>query len=255
MRTQAHFHGEIIEASTTRFVAQCPRERLHDPPALGTFVKVLPPRARSEQAGLTTPPAAAAASQRDVDLFDPFADPPSPSASASARLPDTTPDDTLFALVCSASTGGADMGRRAGAYGLEEDALQAEQPQIFDLLATEFVALPFGYVRAGRIRPGLPPRPPRLHAFVDACDCAEVRALSETPDFVRQMLRASGDVHPDELISACLAHVYMCRDNDFPFLVRAGKTACHAPARRPRTPGCPPPQTRTLKPNPGWLRR
>ena len=120
-------------------------------------------------------------------------------------------------------TGGADMGRRAGAYGLEEAALQAEQPQIFDLLATEFVALPFGYVRAGRIRPGLPPRPPRLHAFVDACDCAEVRALSDTPDFVRQMLRASGDVHPDELIAACLAHVYACRDNDFAFLVRAGK--------------------------------
>lgn len=222
MRTAAHFHGEIIEASTTRFVAQCPRERLHDPPALGTFVKVLPPGARAAQAGLTPLPAAVLP-PREPDNFDPFADPLPPSSPGIMPLLATTPDDTLFALVCSASTGGADMGRRASAYGLEEAALQAEQPQIFDLLATEFVALPFGYVRAGRVRAGLPPRPPRLHAFVDACDCAEVRALSDTPDFARQMLRASGDVHPDELIAACLAHVYTCRDNDFPFLVRAGK--------------------------------
>ncbi len=223
MRTTAHFHGEIIEASTTRFVAQCPRERLHNPPALGTFVKVLPPGARAAQADRTPLPAAVLPPQRDPDSFDPFADPLPPISPGLTLLPDATPDDTLFALVCSAMTGGADMGRRAGAYGLEEAALQAEQPQIFDLLATEFMALPFGYVRAGRIRPGLPPRPPRLHAFVDACDCAEVRALSDTPDFVRQMLRASGDVHPDELIAACLAHVYACRDNDFAFLVRAGK--------------------------------
>ena len=153
---------------------------------------------------------------------DPFADPP-PVSSSGGRVSGDVPDDTLYALVCAASTGSADLGRRASAYGLEEAELQAEQPQIYDLLATEFVALPFGYARGGRVRPGLPPRPPRLHAFVDACDCDEVRALSDAPDFVRQMLRASGDVHPDELIAACLAHVYACRNKDFAFLVRAGK--------------------------------
>ena len=231
MRTAAHLHhriyGEIIEASTTRFVAQCPRDRLHDPPALGTFVKVLPPGARQLRPGsgssLATAPAAFLPDDADAEGFDPFADPSPAAAAPASRLSDTAPDDTLFALVCSASTAGADMGRRAGAYGLEEDALRAEQPQIFDLLATEFVALPFGYVGSGRIRPGLPPRPPRLHAFVDACDSAEVVALSETPDFVRQMLRATGDVHPDALLTACLTHLYACRDNDFAFLVRAGK--------------------------------
>lgn len=221
--------GEIIEASTTRFVAQCPRERLHQPPILGTFVKALPPGARAASlvSSATTSSSAAlrpfpARLQEDED---PFADPPSASIAGAngARADAMVPDDTLYALVCAASTGGADLGRRASAYGLEEAALAAEQPQIFDLLATEFVALPFGYVRNGRIRLGLPPQPPRLHAFVDGCDSAEVRALSDTPDFVRQMLAVSADVPPDELIAACLSHVYECRDRDFNFLVRAGK--------------------------------
>ena len=215
----ASYCGEIIEAGTARFVAQCPRARLHDPPALGTFVKVLPPNSRPNRANI-----AAAQMQPAFDsVDDPFADPPAPGVHAPSLLSEGVPDDTLFALVCAASTGGADLGRRPSAYGLEEDTLAREQPQIFDLLSTEFVALPFGYVQHGRIRPGLPPRPPRLHAFVDVCDCAEARALSEAPDFVRQMLHASGDVHPDELIAACLTHVYECRDRDFPFLVRAGK--------------------------------
>ena len=58
---------------------------------------------------------------------------------------------------------------------------------------------------------------------MDACDCGEAIALADTPDFLRQMLRVTGDVHPDELITACLTHVYACRANDFAFLVRAGK--------------------------------
>ena len=222
--------GEIIEASTTRFVAQCPRGKLHQPPALGTFVKVLPVGARlptTENRLADTPGdfssnlSSSLSSPRLLDDEDPFADPP-PVTAVSMRLP-AIPEETLYALVCAASTGSADVGRRASAYGLEEEALQAEQPQIYDLLATEFVALPFGYIHKGRVRPGLPHRPPRLHAFVDSCDCTEVRALSEAPDFVRQMLHATGDVHPDELIAACLTAVYVCRDEDFAFLVRAGK--------------------------------
>ncbi len=221
--------GEIIEASTTRFVAQCPRTRLHQPPALGTFVKVMPPGTRvpaalAHAAPVTTAPgsnglpSSSSAALREDE--DPFADPP---ATPIASLDAGVPEQTLYALVCASSTGSADLGRRASAYGLEEDALQREQPQIFDLLATEFIAIPFGYVRNGRVRPGLPPFPPRLHAFVEACDCLETRALSETPDFVRQMLSASSEVHPDELLAACLFHIYECRDHEFAFLVRAGK--------------------------------
>jgi hypothetical protein len=203
--------GEIIESGTTRFVAQCPPERLHEPPAFGAFVKVLPPGAFAPES---------AAPFVDPLAEDPFADPP---RVMPATLPHNTPEDTLYALVYSAMTGSAEPGRRPAAYGLAEEELRAEQPQIFDLLATHFEALPIGCVRQGAIRVGLPPRPPRLHGFVYSCSCAEVCALTAVPDFARRLLSTPGVAHPDELLATCLLDAYRCRDNDFAFLVRTGK--------------------------------
>ncbi|HZT43150.1 MAG TPA: hypothetical protein VFA07_13355 [Chthonomonadaceae bacterium] len=202
----ADFLGEIVEASTTRFVAQCPPERLHAPPAFGAFVKVGPNGATR---------AAPAPRNRD-----PFADPTPPAPLA---LPAGTPDDTLYALVFSATTGSAEPGRRPTAYGLDEESLRQEQPQIFDLLCTEFAGLHVGFARDERLHPYLPPRPPRLHALVSECSPDEIVALTESLDFLRALLHAPGEGDPDELIAACLRHAYACRDRDFTFLVRAGK--------------------------------
>jgi hypothetical protein len=204
--------GEIIEAGTTRFLAQCPKARLHTPPAFGAFVRVLPE-------GSPTP-ASGPAARQSSDSNDPFADPVLPAPGA---LPSDVPDGTLYALVCSASTGSAEPGRRPAAYGLDEARLRAEQPQIFDLLATQFAALHIGFADGGRIRAYLPPRPPRLHAFVTECSPAEVCALTDSPDFARFLLTAPGEAGADELIAACLRSAYRCRNADFAFLVRAGK--------------------------------
>lgn len=202
--------GEIIEAGTTRFVAQCPRHRLHEPPVFGAFVKVLPKGARK---------ALAETSAEENGFDDPFADPVAPAPGTLSGAP----DDTLYALVCAASTGSSDLGRRPTAYGLEEAALREEQPQIFDLLATEFAALHIGYAEGGTVRNALPPRPPRLHAFVLPCSSEEVRALTETPDFARRLLQSSGEIPSDELVTASLRQGYEARNRDFAFLVRAGK--------------------------------
>jgi hypothetical protein len=203
--------GEVIEASTTRFVAQCPRDLLHAPPAFGAFVKIFPQ-------GVGAP--MSASENADPTQGDPFADPIPMLPSA---LPEGTPEETLYAVVFIASTGSVEPGRRPSAYGLEEEALRAEQPQIFDLLATEFAALHVGFAREGRFRTYLPPRPPRLHAMVRACSPAEVCALTETPDFLRTLLNVPGEVSADELIAATLRHAYACRQQDFAFLVRMGK--------------------------------
>src|SRR5262249_50053670 len=126
-RMRASPLGEVIEASTTHFVAQCPPARLHAPPDFGAFVKVLPPG--HSDCGTPAP------SDTENLLEDPFADPRSPEPF---DLPAVTPDGTLYALVFSATTASAEPGRRPAAYGLEETRLREEQPQIFDLLATEF---------------------------------------------------------------------------------------------------------------------
>jgi hypothetical protein len=195
--------GEVIEATTTHFVAQCPRPYLHQPPAFGSFVKIEPGRPRSA----ASPPA----------FVDPFAETPADA------LPTDTPDGTLYALVYTAATGSGDTGRRPAAYGLDEETLREEQPQIFDLLTTEFAALHLGFAQEGRIRSYLPPQPPRLHAFVTECSPAEVCALTDAPDFLRSLRPPPNSADADELIAACLRHAYRCRHADFTFLVRAGK--------------------------------
>ncbi len=203
--------GEVIAASTTHFIAQCPRSRLHTPPAFGSLVQIVPN-------GAALPPPSALPASPEAE--DPFADP----APASLRpVGSGAPEGTLYALVFSASTGSAEPGRRATAYGLGEEELYREQPQILDLLATEFAALHVGFVREGRCRPYLPPRPPRLHAAVLECSPAEVCLVTESPDLLRTLLSAPGEVPADELIAATLRHAYECRDRDFGFLVRMGK--------------------------------
>lgn len=204
--------GEVVEASTPRLTAECPRERLHAPPDLGTFIKVLPPGVKPDGRGSVALP------------LDPFADPP---ALSPGLPPPGTPEGTLYALVFHAATGGAEPGRRAAAYGLDEEQLLREQPQIFDLLATQFDALHLAYVERGRLRSGPPPRPPRLHAFVYACTDEETCALTESPDLLRRLAFASGVSDADSLIVACLHRAYLCRNNDFTFLVRAGKQLAH----------------------------
>lgn len=200
--------GEVVEASTPKFIAECPRDRLHAPPELGTFLKVLPVNARVDESAAAKQP------------LDPFADPP---GIVAGWPPDGTPEGTLYALVFHSETIGADPGRHAAAYGLEEDQLLQEQPQIFDLLSTQFHAMHLAYVAEGRLRTGPPPRPPRLHAFVYSCTSEETRILTESTDLLRSLVLSSGPSDADSLIIACLYRAYLCRDRDFAFLVRAGK--------------------------------
>jgi hypothetical protein len=184
------------------------------PPDFGTFVKILPPGVK---------PVSVPESFADLPTVrevDPFADPV--PASSSALAADVV-DATLYALVYFALTGSIEPGRRAAAYGLEEDELHRQQPQIVALLATEFSALHVGYSQEGRVRPHLPPRPPRLHARVWECTPAEVCALTENSDFLRPLLVPTGEVSPDELIAACLRNAYLARDRDTAYLIRMGK--------------------------------
>ena len=197
--------GEVVAANTTGFTAQCPRSLLYAPPVFGAFVRIL------------TAPASVGASAVE-QVIDPFADAPTP-----AGLPAWVPDGTLYAVVYSAATGTAEPGRRPTAYGLDEDELRRQQPQIFDLLATEFSALHVGYARAGRFRAGIPPRPARLHAAVTDCAPDEVCALTEQPELLRALVKSPPDVPADELIVACILHAYACRDEEYAYLVRAGK--------------------------------
>lgn len=206
-----NYLGEIVKSSTTQFVAQCPRERLYQPPEFGSFVKILPAVAQESSTELLT--------NISVD-FDPFVEIATPSLFKSFL---SSPEGALYAVVFFAASGSFDSGRRASAYEMEERELQETQPQIYELLITEFTALPLGISKNGLFRSGLPPCPPRLHARVVECDTDEILTLTDSPELLRTLLRTTAVANSDELIVACLRNGWEIRDRDQRYLVRMGK--------------------------------
>ena len=181
--------GEVIEATNTEFVAES--KDLHAPPAFGDFVRIPPPGAAA-------------------DVSDPFA-PPRP------------PDGTIYGLVMEARTVSREPNRRAASFGLSDEDLRRHQPQIWELLVTDFVGLLIGYAEGGEIRSNLPPRPPRLHAFVEKCPADEVCALTRGFAYLRTIASAPGCRSCDELMAASLREAHRCSGKDTEFLVRAGR--------------------------------
>ena len=215
--------GEIVEAETMSFVAQClevPRQHtphLYDPPPLGAFVKIGRPAAPASP----LEPLAAPGGEED-----PFALPmPAPPPDTSALPP------AIYALVYGACTSSLEPSRRPSALGFaDEDELRSQQPQIFELLRTEFSGLLVAYTPGdGKpLRRHLPPRPPRIHSRVYPCTLDEVRMLTADLSFLRAILTPSGGapagMPSDELASACLRQARDAHPNDAEFLLRAGRT-------------------------------
>jgi hypothetical protein len=213
--------GEVIAANTSQFTAQCidvPRHdrvsELPDPPAFGAFVRI-----GGEGVG--------EADDRSVlpDDFDPF--------EAPAALPMPPGDDSaavLYAVVFHAEIGALEAGRPLTAFGLDEESLRREQPQIFELLATRFSAVLIAYASdssGADLRPHLPPRPPRPHARVFAATDNETRQLTERLDYLRPLLSGSSgsaaSYPADELVAALLRRAWRAHWGDESFLLRAGR--------------------------------
>ncbi len=220
--------GEIVEAGTTAFIAQClevPREivpKLYDPPPFGAFVKIGRP---APVPSLPTLGAAEPAASDEED--DPFALPlssPVP-APASSNLP-----AAVYALVYGATTSSLEPNRRPSALGFaDEDEMRRQQPQIFELLRTEFSGMLVAYSAGdgSALKRHLPPRPPRIHSRVYACTEAETQMLTSDLSFLRTILLPSGGalagVPADELAAACLRQARAAQDHDPGFLLRAGR--------------------------------
>lgn len=223
--------GEIIEAGTTAFVAQClevPREivpRLYDPPPFGSFVKIGKPGAATATEAPSPPDIESAGVEED----DPFAlafDPPPVQTNSGVGLP-----AAVYALVYGANTASLEPNRRPSALGFaDEDEMRLQQPQIFELLRTEFSGLLIAYSEGGDkpLRRHLPPLPPRIHSRVYPCTPDETRLLTEDLSFLRGLLLPSGGalagVPSDELAAACLRMAREAHPDDQAFLLKAGRT-------------------------------
>lgn len=134
--------------------------------------------------------------------------------SAQAREADAPPafgsfvcaptvDGEVLAVVGDTRCGSLDTGRQPLAYGLTAAELAAQQPQLRELLVTEFDALHVGWQGSSPWRPGPPPRPPRLHAFVQPAPSLAVRAVCRDGAWLRTLLAAEAT---DDLLAAAMAH-------------------------------------------------
>ncbi len=213
--------GEVIAASTSQFTAQCidvPRpdgiSELPNPPPFGSFLRV---------GGVSAPTLLRPSKLQDD--FDPFETVPE-----VLQTPGDDAAGVLYGVVFHAEIGALEAGRPLTAFGLDEESLRREQPQIFELLVTRFSALLVAYApdaENSALRPHLPPRPPRPHARVFTVTDAEVRRLTTRLDYLRPLLLGTGgsaaSYPADELVAALLRTAWRAHGGDEAFLLRAGR--------------------------------
>ncbi|MYF72074.1 MAG: hypothetical protein F4175_01485 [Gemmatimonadetes bacterium] len=131
----------------------------------------------------------------------------------------------VYGLVFNVCTHSIEPNRRATAYGLTEQELREEQPQIFELLKTEFEAVIIGYGDDQGPQQVLPPQPPGINSFVFPCTESEIKALTNSGDFLRSIL-CGNRLPADDLIIASVRNAWAARALDMPYLVGIGKDLC-----------------------------
>ena len=131
----------------------------------------------------------------------------------------------VYAVVAGASTVSIDTGRRPVALGEAEESEEAvyrRNPQLAQLFRTEAQALAVGFQDGDAPRHYLPPRPPRIHAFVYLCPPEEVRAFTQSLDFLALLANAPIP-SADDILAACVREAAAAHDDRHAFLLRAGR--------------------------------
>jgi hypothetical protein len=127
-----------------------------------------------------------------------------------------------YGLVFDIRTQSADANRKPTAYGLTEEELRREQPQIFELLRTEFDAVIVGHAGDSGPMQILPSQPPGIHSFCFPCNEREVKSLTTNGDYVRTILGGS-QLPSDDLIIVSVRNAWAVRGFDTAYLVTLGK--------------------------------
>ncbi|MBI4339122.1 MAG: hypothetical protein HY680_04120 [Chloroflexi bacterium] len=159
-------------------------------------------------------------------------------AASLGALVRTGGDAPAYAVVCNVVTEGVDPSRKPFPRGQglpDEAAIYAENPQLPRLLHTQFQAAIVGYRDAGSLRYGLPPSPPRIHAFVLACAPEEVRAFTQRLDFLPLLFSGSangvGPALADQVAAAFLRQAATAHPDPQAFLLAAGRQLARLLAR------------------------
>lgn len=190
---QSDHIGEVIETSTTEFLAQCLEpEELNFPvmPPFGSWVKSFDEETGNKiysiVTNVTTAPIDSVHRARALGL-------------TLAELKEQQPQ--IFAMLKTEF--------RAVIIGFETPSNNNNNN---------------GYNPShGKIYQYLPPRPPQIHQAVFRCDIAEITNFTQNPDFLRVLLQVQ-NAPVESLIAATLRESYSLRGLDRPWLINAGRT-------------------------------
>jgi hypothetical protein len=137
----------------------------------------------------------------------------------------TVPERIVYAVVYAIHTGSLEPGGRPvlrGRDGMRDEAIFDENPDLRQLLRTEFSALIVGFQEGSALRTYLPPSPPPLHWSVVECDQAEIARLTQRLDYFRTILSAS-DAPVDALLAANVRLAGAASLDESRFRIRAGR--------------------------------
>ena len=184
--------GEVIETTTTEFLAQCLEpEELNFPamPPFGSWVKSFDEESGNKIFSLvtnvTTAPIDSVHRARALGL-------------TLAELKEQQPQ--IFAMLKTEF--------RAVIIGFETPPTNEQN----------------GYSPSdGGIFQYLPPRPPQIHQAVFRCQAEEITKFTNNPDFLRVLLQLQ-NTPVESLIAATLRESYRLRGGDRQWLVNAGRT-------------------------------
>lgn len=138
----------------------------------------------------------------------------------------------ILAIVSSAETTPRDAGRRPTARGADyqsEDEFYERHPEISRLIRTVFSALIVAHRSGGRFYPYLPPRPPRLHAFVYPGNVNDIDELAKDPLTLQNIAAARMDATNEFLPAAIrtLASVQGSTRTQDEYLRETGRRLVH----------------------------
>jgi hypothetical protein len=130
---------------------------------------------------------------------------------------------TVYGVVSHVQHASIDPSRKAIPLGRSWEELEREQPQVRELLTTEFDAICVAFAEeGGHVHAFLPPLPPRVHDFVEGCSPDEIVELTEDRSFIRT-LGACGLPVVGELIAAAIRAAARHRTDERTYLVSAGR--------------------------------
>ena len=132
----------------------------------------------------------------------------------------------IYGVVYNVETHSLEPGRRVVARGEEmkaqEEVFKAN-PQLSRLLSTDFNVMVVGHMQGGNLYHYLPPKPVSIHGFVYTCQTEEIRAFTQSLDFLSLLVNAGLPVPVDEVVAACLRYASQAHSDSQAFLVKAGK--------------------------------